>query len=74
MLQWKKRLEEEVVDAIPNLKTVEASWCSYCFEEKSNVINQLELLSGSQGKMLIAIAIYGVIQPPPNERRIFRPI
>ena len=43
----------------PNLKTVEASWRSYCFEEKSNVMNELELLSGNQGKMLMAIAKYG---------------
>ena len=43
----------------PNLKTVEASWHSYCFEEKSNVMNELELLSGNQGKMLMAIAKYG---------------
>ncbi len=88
MLQWKKLLEEEVVDAIldwtqrhpyyvnllchrlwfagaiPNLKTVEASWCSYCFEEKSNVMNELELLSGNQGKMLMAIAKYGDTAPP----------
>jgi AAA+ ATPase superfamily predicted ATPase len=87
-LQWKKRLDEDVIDAIlewtqrhpyyvnllchrlwftdamPNLKTVEASWRSYCLEEKSNVMNELELLSGNQGKMLMAIAKYGEANPP----------
>src|SRR3990167_2157652 len=42
-----------------HFKTVEVSWCSYCFEEKPSVMNELELLSGNQGKMLMAIAKYG---------------
>ena len=44
---------------MPTTDTVETIWRQYCIEEKSNVMNELDLLSHNQSKMLIAIAKYG---------------
>ncbi len=35
------------------------SYLLYAMEEKTNVLNEIELLGGNQAKMLIAIAKYG---------------
>jgi uncharacterized protein len=47
---------------LPNLPTeqdVERIWHKYAIEEKSNVMNEIGLLSSNQSKMLISIAKYG---------------
>ena len=43
----------------PTEKDINAIWYQYTLEEKTNVLNEIELLGGNQAKMLIALAKYG---------------
>ena len=43
----------------PNEKDVEEIWRQCALEEKTNILNEFDLLSANQAKMLIAIAKYG---------------
>ena len=47
------------LDELPTEKDIEKTWHSYALDEKTNVINEVSLLSLNQAKMLIAIAKYG---------------
>lgn len=44
---------------LPSKEDVENTWHQYAMEEKTNVLNETDLLSTNQAKMLIAIAKYG---------------
>jgi AAA+ ATPase superfamily predicted ATPase len=48
-----------MADVYPNEKSVESTWHKYAIEEKNNIMNELNLLSANQAKMLIAIAKFG---------------
>jgi AAA+ ATPase superfamily predicted ATPase len=44
---------------LPSKEDVESIWHKYAMEEKTNILNEIDLLSANQAKMLIAIAKYG---------------
>ena len=43
----------------PTENDVSTAWHQYAMEEKTNVLNEIELLGGNQAKMLMALAKYG---------------
>ena len=47
-----------LLDNPPNEKDIEEVWRQYAFEERANVLNEIDLLSPNQIKMLISIAKY----------------
>lgn len=59
-----------ILDALPTEQSVELVWNKYALEEKNNVINELNLLSTNQAKMLIAIAKYGKECTPLSKKFI----
>lgn len=48
-----------LLDKPPNEKDVEETWQQYALEEKKNILNEIDLLSQNQIKMLISMAKYG---------------
>ncbi len=52
---------------IPSEATVLASWEKYVFEEKSNVLSEIDLLSKNQVKMLISVAKYADMLRPLSQ-------
>ena len=44
---------------LPSEKAMENTWHQYALEEKTNITNEIGLLSTNQAKMMIAIAKYG---------------
>ncbi len=46
------------LNELPSEKDVEKIWHQYAYEEKTNITNEIGLLSPNQAKMLIAIAKY----------------
>ena len=48
-----------LLNRLPTEEDINTTWHQYALEEKSNVLNEIELLGGNQAKMLIALAKYG---------------
>jgi AAA+ ATPase superfamily predicted ATPase len=48
-----------LLSILPDTKVVEVTWHKYAMEEKTNITNEMNLLSLNQAKMLISIAKYG---------------
>jgi len=55
---------------IPKESDVSIIWHQYAMEEKTNVLNEIELLGGNQTKMLIALAKYGEDVSPMSKEFI----
>ncbi len=52
---------------LPTEEEVLLVWKKYTFEEKSNILSEIELLSKNQAKMLIAIIKYGTDMQPMSK-------
>jgi uncharacterized protein len=59
-----------LLESCPNEEAVELMWHKYALEEKNNIMNELNLLSPNQAKMLIAIAKYGKENLPMSKEFI----